>query len=146
MVGVDQQSQVAGAANAVSLAGEFGQCQDNEIGGAEHRHRPDRARKHPDFEAEILGDARRDRVVHRSRMDAAVAGKDRAKALTPFGPVHRFMPSQVFGMVSRALSLSWPELGQRGSRSWISASLSSAQVPLAATPAASSPIMGSTSP
>ncbi|TMJ45885.1 MAG: hypothetical protein E6G90_15305 [Alphaproteobacteria bacterium] len=46
-------------------------------------------------------------------MHTAVAGKDRAKALPPFGPVHLISPSQVFGMVSCALSLSWDELGQR---------------------------------
>ena len=92
MVGVDQQCQVAGSANAVGLSGEFGQGQDDEIGGAEHRHRPDRAGKHPDLEAEILGDARRDRVVDGSRMHTAVAGKDRAKALAPFGPVHGVSP------------------------------------------------------
>jgi len=36
MVGVDQQRQIAGAADPVGLPGEFGQGQDDEIGGAEH--------------------------------------------------------------------------------------------------------------
>jgi hypothetical protein len=66
--------------------------------------------ENPDFEAEILGNVRRDRVVYRWRMDATVSVKDRAKALAPFGPIHEFCPRGV-RLLLAFLSLSQ---GQRG--------------------------------
>jgi hypothetical protein len=47
MVGVDQQREVAGAADTVGLTDEFGQDQHDKIRSAKHRHRPDRARNIP---------------------------------------------------------------------------------------------------
>src|SRR5215813_4877736 len=80
----------------------------------QHRHRADRAGKDADLEAEILGDPRRDRVIDGASVHAAIAGHQSAEALASFGPIHRISsPSQVFEMVSRALSLSWDHAGQR---------------------------------
>src|SRR5205823_5575 len=55
------------------------------------RHRADRAGEDADFEAEILGDPRRDRVIDRAGMHAAVAGEEGAETCPSFGPVHRVL-------------------------------------------------------
>ena len=81
VIGIDQQRQLAGAIDAIGLVGELGEGQHDQVGRAEHRERADRAGEHADLEAEILGDARGDRIEHRARMDAAIAREDRAEAL-----------------------------------------------------------------
>src|SRR5215469_2524821 len=114
VIGIDQKAQIAGAADAIGLASELGQCHDDKIGRAQHRHRADRAGEDADLEAEILGDPRRDRVIDGAGVHAAIAGHQRAEALAPFGPIHGISsPSQVFGIVFRVLSLSWVQEGQR---------------------------------
>ncbi len=90
MIGIDQQRQAAGAADATGLLGELGQREDDEIGRAEHRERRDRARKHPGLEAQILGDARGDGVEDRGRPHAARPRQDGAEAPAPLSPIHRF--------------------------------------------------------
>ncbi len=92
MVGVDHQRQVAGAVDAIGLAREFTEGEDDQVGRAQHRERGRRAREHADFEAQILGDAGGDGIEHRAGMHAAVAGEDRAEALAAVGPVHLISP------------------------------------------------------
>ena len=57
-------------------------------GCAEHRHRGDRAGEHADLEAKVLGDAGRDGIKHRARMDATLAGEKGAELLALWCPVH----------------------------------------------------------
>ena len=92
MVGVDHQRQVAGAVDAIGLAREFTEGEDDQVGRAQHRERGRRAREHADFEAQILGDAGGDGIEHRAGMHAAVAAEDRAEALAAVGPVHLISP------------------------------------------------------
>jgi hypothetical protein len=91
-VRIDHQRQLAGAVDAVRLLREFTQGQNDQVGSPEHRQRGDGAREHAELEAEILGDARGDRVVNRSGMNAAIAVQDFAEARAAVGPMHDEFP------------------------------------------------------
>ena len=88
VVGIDQQRQIAGPVDAIGLRGEFGEREQDDVGRTEHRERGDRPGQHAGLEAEILRDARGDRIIDRCRMDAAPAVERGAKALASIGPVH----------------------------------------------------------
>ena len=92
MVGVDHQRQVAGAVDAIGLAREFTEGEDDQVGRAQHRQRGRRTREHADLEAEILGDAGGDRIEHRAGVHAAVSAEDRAETPAAVGPVHDCLP------------------------------------------------------
>ena len=92
MIGIDQQRQAAGTIDAVGLARELAQGEHDQVGRAEHGERGRRASEHADLEAEILGDAGRDRIEHRAGMDAALACEDGAEALAAVGPMHGYFP------------------------------------------------------
>ncbi len=92
MIGVDDQRQLAGAADALRLVGEFGQGQHDQVGRAEHRQRRDRTGEHAGLETEILGRARRQRIEDRSGMDAAVTLQDVAQFLAAEREIHGGVP------------------------------------------------------
>ena len=94
MVGVDEKGQGARPVDAVRLGGELAQGEDDEVGGAEHRHRGDGPREHPDLEAEVLRDAGRDWVGNGPGVHAGVAFEDGAEALAPLCPVHQSPPGE----------------------------------------------------
>ena len=73
----------------VALLREFGRGQQDDVRRAEHRQRRGRAGEHGELEAEMLGDARRQRIEHRGRVDAFVAVQYRAKRLAAGPPLHR---------------------------------------------------------
>src|SRR5471032_3036040 len=88
VVGIDHQRQVTGAVDAIGLVRELAQGEHDQVGGAQHHHRGNGAREHAEFEADVLGDARGDRVVDRAGMDATAAVQDGAEARATVGPVH----------------------------------------------------------
>ena len=88
MVGIDQQRQRRGAADAADLLGELGQRQQHQIGRAQHREARDRAGQHPHLEPDSGGEARRDRVEHRCRMHTRTTGQNCAHTLPPLGRRH----------------------------------------------------------
>ena len=92
VVGIDQERQSTGAVDAIGLARELAQGEHDQVGRTQHGERGRRAREHADLEAEILGDAGRDRIEHRAGMDAALACEDSAEALAAVGPVHGVPP------------------------------------------------------
>ncbi len=76
------------------LLRELGQGQEDDVGRAEHGEGGDGAGEHPDFEAEILGDAGRDRIEDGAGMDTGIARQDGPEAFAAIGPVHvRLHPS-----------------------------------------------------
>jgi len=70
----------------MGLIGEFGEREHDDVGRAEHGERCDRAGEHADLEAQVLGDARGDRIEYRSRVHAFVTGQHGAQAAAALGP------------------------------------------------------------
>ena len=108
VIGVDQERQLAGAVDAVGLLREFGQREHDDVGRAEHRERRDRAGEHAGLEAEILGDARRDRVEHRARINATRSRDDGAQPLPSVSPIHPVSPD-IRSLAIRRAVLTCPE-------------------------------------
>ena len=92
VVGVDHQAEVAGAADAVDLLGEFGEGEDDEVGGTKDGAGGDGAGEHSDFEAQVRGGPGGDGVEDGCRVDTAVAGQDSAVAFAACGEVHQKAP------------------------------------------------------
>ncbi len=88
VVRVHQQRQLAGAADAMRLLGEFGEGDQGQVRRAQHHQGGDRAGEHAEFETEVCGDAGRNRIEYRGRMNASLALQYRAQALASFIPSH----------------------------------------------------------
>ena len=78
MIGIDDQRQFTGAADAPCLVGKLGEGQNDEVGGAQDRQGGDRAGKHAGFETKVFGDSGRNRVIYRSGVNALSAVKNGA--------------------------------------------------------------------
>ena len=92
VIGIDQERQRAGPADAIGLAGKLGQRQQDQIRSAQHGEGCDRAGEHAGLEAQVLGDAGRQRVEHRGRMDAVRLPELGPEALASFAPMHGDSP------------------------------------------------------
>ena len=88
VIGIDDQRQFTGAANAMRLVGKFGERQQDDVGIAQHREGCGRARKHAGLEAQVLGHARRERIVNRSGMNTAIVVKNVAQPASTGLKVH----------------------------------------------------------
>jgi len=89
VVGVDQQRQLGGPADAIGLIGELAERQHDEVGRTEHGQRRHRAGKHTQFEIQIGGNARGDGVVHGSWMHARSPSQNSAKPRAARAPARR---------------------------------------------------------
>src|SRR5207253_66899 len=70
------------------LLAKFGQRDQGDIGVAEHDERGHRAAEHAKFEAKILRDADRGRVIDRARTDAHAPVQDRPQFLSALTESH----------------------------------------------------------
>ena len=86
MVGIDHQRQLGCPADPVGLVCKFAEGEHDEVGCAEHGQGRHRAGKHPCLEAQVRGNPRRNRIMHRGWMDAGGALQKCAKPLAALSP------------------------------------------------------------
>src|SRR5262245_5532555 len=89
MVGVDEQWQFRGPANAIGLIGKLTERQHDQVGGTEYGKRRHRAGKHAQFEAQIRGNARGDGVVHGGWVHARSTTQNCTKPCPASAPARR---------------------------------------------------------
>src|SRR5262245_12777057 len=112
MVGVDEQWQFGGPANAICLIGKLTQRQHDQVGRTEYGQRRHRAGKHAQFEAQIRGNARGNRVVHGGGVHARSATQNGTKLRAASAPARRhvFLPDggKRLALLRTALLTDWP--------------------------------------
>src|SRR5262245_12146035 len=89
MIGVDEQWHFGGPANAICLVGKLSQRQHDQVGRTEYGQRRDRAAKHPQFKAQLRGNAGGDGVVHGGWVHARPATQNCTKPGAASAPARR---------------------------------------------------------